>query len=47
LADISSARQLGWTPQVEIREGLIRSIQYIQEKVLEAAKNHRPDAIAV
>lgn len=38
LADISSARQLGWSPQVDMREGLRRSIRYIQEKVLESAK---------
>ena len=47
LADISSARQLGWVPQVEIREGLSRSIQYIREKVLESVKNSRPVAVAV
>lgn len=39
LADIGNARQLGWQPRVEIREGLRRSIRYIQERVLETAKS--------
>jgi nucleoside-diphosphate-sugar epimerase len=39
LGDISNARQLGWQPRVEIREGLRRSISYIQERVLETAKD--------
>ncbi|HXY08605.1 MAG TPA: NAD-dependent epimerase/dehydratase family protein [Terriglobales bacterium] len=34
LADISSAQELGWSPRVDLREGLRRSIQYIQERVL-------------
>jgi len=37
LADISAARELGWAPKVEIREGLQRTIQYIQERVVKAA----------
>jgi UDP-glucose 4-epimerase len=37
LADISAARELGWAPQVEIRAGLQRTIQYIQERVVKAA----------
>ncbi len=45
LADISSAQRLGWSPQVDIREGLLRSIRYIQEKVLEPAGAHRPVAV--
>lgn len=38
LADVTNARQLGWTPKVNIEEGLRRSIRYIQERVLDAAK---------
>lgn len=38
LADISNARQLGWEPRVDIEEGLRRSISYIKERVLDAAK---------
>lgn len=34
LADITAARELGWAPKVDIHEGLRRSIQYIQERVL-------------
>jgi UDP-glucose 4-epimerase len=37
LADISAARELGWAPKVEIREGLLRTIQYIQDRVVKAA----------
>jgi UDP-glucose 4-epimerase len=37
LADITAARELGWAPKVEIREGLQRTIQYIQERVVKAA----------
>jgi UDP-glucose 4-epimerase len=37
LADITAARELGWAPKVEIREGLQRTIQYIQERVTKAA----------
>jgi UDP-glucose 4-epimerase len=37
LADISASRELGWTPKVEIREGLQRTIQYIQERVVREA----------
>jgi UDP-glucose 4-epimerase len=46
LGDISSARQLGWSPQVDIREGLRRSIRYIQERVLEAAQDDRSTALS-
>lgn len=46
LADISSARELGWSPRVELREGLSRSIRYIQEKVLQAANDGRPAAMS-
>jgi UDP-glucose 4-epimerase len=46
LADISSARRLGWSPQVDIREGLRRSIRYIQERVLETAKDDRSTALS-
>jgi len=37
LADITASRGLGWTPKVEIRDGLQRTIQYIQERVVKAA----------
>ncbi|SRR5579875_2285449 len=37
LADTTAARELGWSPKVEIRDGLLRTIQYIQERVLKAA----------
>jgi UDP-glucose 4-epimerase len=39
LADITAARELGWQPKVDIHEGLRRSIQYIQERVLQAVTN--------
>jgi nucleoside-diphosphate-sugar epimerase len=38
LADITAARELGWAPQVDIHEGLRRSILYIRERVLEAVE---------
>jgi len=37
LADISAARELGWAPKVKMLEGLQRTIQYIQERVVKAA----------
>lgn len=37
LADITAARGLGWEPKIDIHEGLRRSIQYIRERVLQAA----------
>ena len=39
LADITAGRELGWEPKVAIQEGLRRSIQYIQERVLQAVTN--------
>ena len=39
LADVTSAAQLGWKPKIDIEEGLRRSIRYIQERVLDAAKS--------
>jgi UDP-glucose 4-epimerase len=39
LADISAARELGWEPKVDMHEGLRRSVQYIRERVLQAAKS--------
>jgi UDP-glucose 4-epimerase len=39
LADITAARGLGWQPKVDIHEGLRRSVQYIQERVLQAVTN--------
>jgi nucleoside-diphosphate-sugar epimerase len=38
LSDISAARRLGWSPQIDIVEGLRRSIQYIRERVLAVAQ---------
>jgi UDP-glucose 4-epimerase len=34
LADIESARALGWEPRVGLREGVERAITYVSEKVL-------------
>ena len=34
LADISKAKELGWEPKTELRQGLIKSIEYIQENVI-------------
>jgi nucleoside-diphosphate-sugar epimerase len=39
LADITAGRELGWQPKVDIHEGLRRSIQYIRERVLQAAED--------
>jgi nucleoside-diphosphate-sugar epimerase len=36
-ADVSSARALGWEPQVPLREGLQHSIDYIRQHVLDDA----------
>lgn len=36
LADIGNARSLGWSPKVDVREGLEKSIAYIRERVLQA-----------
>jgi nucleoside-diphosphate-sugar epimerase len=34
LADITSSRRLGWKPQIEISEGLRRTIEYLKNRVL-------------
>jgi nucleoside-diphosphate-sugar epimerase len=34
LADISAARSVGWAPEVDLEEGLRRSIRYIRDEVL-------------
>src|SRR5215472_16193655 len=34
LADLTASRSLGWTPRVDIREGLNRSIEYLRTQVL-------------
>jgi nucleoside-diphosphate-sugar epimerase len=34
LADVAAARELGWEPRVDLREGLRRSIAYIEREVL-------------
>ena len=48
LADISAAKALGWTPRIDIREGLRRSIQYIREKVIgTTTQGNIPEASAV
>ena len=36
LADLTAAKSLGWKPRVEIREGLKRTIEYLQNRVLKA-----------
>jgi UDP-glucose 4-epimerase len=36
LADINAAKGLGWNPRVEIKEGLKRTIEYLQARVLNA-----------
>lgn len=38
LANITSAQQLGWSPKVDINEGLRRSIRYTQKRVLDTAQ---------
>jgi nucleoside-diphosphate-sugar epimerase len=42
LADIGAARSLGWEPEVELSEGLDRSIRYIRSEVLGMAELARP-----
>ena len=37
LADIAEARKVGWEPKIELREGLLRSIDYIKREVLALA----------
>jgi len=37
LADITAARALGWEPQVDLREGLRRSIEFIRREVVTGA----------
>jgi UDP-glucose 4-epimerase len=37
LADIGAARSLGWEPEVDLAEGLARSIRYIRDEVVGAA----------
>jgi UDP-glucose 4-epimerase len=39
LADTTAGRELGWEPKVDIHEGLRRSVQYIQERVLQAIES--------
>jgi len=34
LADISKAKELGWEPKTDLRQGLLNSIEYIQENVI-------------
>jgi nucleoside-diphosphate-sugar epimerase len=36
LADLASSAQLGWKPRVPIREGLSRTIEYLQSRVANA-----------
>jgi UDP-glucose 4-epimerase len=36
LADLTAAKSLGWKPRVEIMEGLRRTIEYLQSRVLKA-----------
>ena len=37
LADISAAKELGWSPKISLEEGLRRSIKFIREHVLAGA----------
>jgi UDP-glucose 4-epimerase len=39
LADISQAKTLGWTPKIDIREGLRRSIEYLKTVSAEAVSS--------
>lgn len=39
LADISRAKSLGWTPKINVREGLRRSISYLRAKALVAGQS--------
>jgi len=34
LADLTAAKSLGWKPQVDIREGLRRTVEYVRRRVL-------------
>jgi UDP-glucose 4-epimerase len=34
LADITAAKSLGWKPRIDIKEGLKRTIDYLQSRVL-------------
>jgi UDP-glucose 4-epimerase len=36
LADLTSSMALGWKPQIAINEGLIRTIEYLQSRVLKS-----------
>ena len=36
LADITEASQLGWSPRIEIEEGLRRTIDYLRSKAMNA-----------
>ena len=40
LADLTSAKSLGWKPRVEIGEGLRRSIEYLRRSVVNAKVTH-------
>jgi nucleoside-diphosphate-sugar epimerase len=37
LADISAAKSLNWTPRIDIREGLSRTIEYLKSRMLNIA----------
>ncbi|HVB34514.1 MAG TPA: NAD-dependent epimerase/dehydratase family protein [Patescibacteria group bacterium] len=42
LADISESKSLGWTPKVDVAEGLRRTIEYLREKVAQEKLEARP-----
>lgn len=42
LADLTAARSLGWKPRVPVREGLTRTIDYLQKKIDASAKLDAP-----
>jgi len=38
-ADITAAKSLGWAPRINIKEGLIRTIRYLESKVAASSAN--------
>ena len=38
LADIRRAKSLGWSPKTSLKEGLLKSVEYMRENVLIRAK---------
>ena len=42
LADIGTAKSLGWSPKIEVNEGLRRTIDYLREKIAKEKLEARP-----